>query len=403
MRQPIYLDYMATTPVDPRVAEAMQACLCLDGNFANPASVTHDFGQAARAVVEQAREQVANLIQADPREIIWTSGATEANNLAIKGAAEFYSQNGKHLITCATEHKAVLDPCIYLQEQGYEVTYLRPQANGLIDPEDFAAALRPDTLLASIMLVNNEIGVIQDIKTLAKIAKQQGVLFHVDAAQAAGKIPIDVSELPVDYMSLTAHKVYGPKGIGALYVRRKPKARLAAQLHGGGHEQGLRSGTLPTHQIVGMGKAFAIAAEEMAADYAHITSLQEKFLAGLADLEAFSMNGDQAQRYPGNLNLQFHYVDGEALLLGLKDIAISAGSACTSTTIEPSYVLKALGLTDHQAHSSVRISLGRFTTEADVDYAAQAICAEVTRLRRMSPLWDAYMNHQPLAQQWLQG
>jgi cysteine desulfurase len=386
MKLPIYLDYSATTPVDPRVAEAMIPYLC--EHFGNPASRSHSFGWDAEAAVEKAREQVAALVNADAKEIIWTSGATESNNLAIKGAAHFYASKGKHLITVKTEHKAVLDTMRELERQGFEVTYLDVQEDGLIDLEAFKAALRSDTILVSIMFVNNEIGVVQPIAELGDICREKGIVFHVDAAQATGKVEIDLQALKVDLMSFSAHKTYGPKGIGALYVRRKPRVRLEAQMHGGGHERGFRSGTLPTHQIVGMGEAFRLAKEEMTTENDRIRALRDKLLNGFSDMEAVYVNGDLAQRVPHNLNISFAYVEGESLLMAIKDIAVSSGSACTSASLEPSYVLRALGRDDELAHSSIRFSIGRFTTEEEVDYAVKLLHAKIGKLRELSPLWE---------------
>ncbi len=385
---PIYMDYGATTPVDPRVVDAMIPWL--REHFGNPASRSHAWGWEAEEAVEQARANVAALIGADPREIVWTSGATESNNLAIKGAAHFYQSKGKHLITVKTEHKAVLDTMRELERQGFEVTYLDVQENGLLDLDAVKAAIRPDTVLLSVMFVNNEIGVVQDIPALGALCRERGVIFHVDAAQATGKIAIDLATLPVDLMSLASHKTYGPKGIGALYVRRKPRIRLEAQMHGGGHERGMRSGTLPTHQCVGMGEAFRIAKEEMAQDLAHARTLQKRLLDGLQDIEQVFINGDLEQRVPHNLNISFNYVEGESLIMGIKGIAVSSGSACTSASLEPSYDLRALGRSDELAHSSLRMTIGRFTTEADIDYAVQTIRENVARLRELSPLWDMY-------------
>jgi len=390
MKLPIYLDYSATTPVDPRVAEEMCRCLTLEGNFGNPASRSHPFGWNAEQKVDQAREQVAALLHAHPKEIVWTSGATESDNLAIKGAAHFYKNKGRHIVTVKTEHKAVLDTCRQLEREGYQVTYLDVQENGLVDPETFAANLREDTILASVMHVNNEIGVIQDIDTLGEICRANGVLLHVDAAQSPGKVPIDVQKTPVDLMSLSAHKVYGPKGIGALYVRRKPRVRLEAQMHGGGHERGMRSGTLPTHQIVGMGAAFRIAQEEMVAENARLQVLRDKLQHGLQQMEEVYVNGDLKQRIAGNLNISFNFVEGESLMMALKGLAVSSGSACTSASLEPSYVLRALGRDDELAHSSIRFTLGRFTTETEVDTVLQQVHTQVERLRELSPLWDMY-------------
>ncbi|HNQ05449.1 MAG TPA: IscS subfamily cysteine desulfurase [Thiobacillaceae bacterium] len=388
VKTPIYLDYSATTPVDPRVAEKMIPYLT--EKFGNPASRSHGFGWEADTAVEQARAEVAALVRADPREIVWTSGATESNNLAIKGAAQFYKGKGKHLITVKTEHKAVLDTCRELERQGFEVTYLDVAASGLIDLDAFKAALRPDTILASVMFVNNEIGVIQDIPALGEVCRGKGVLFHVDAAQAAGKVDIDLSRLKVDLMSFSAHKAYGPKGIGALYVRRKPRVRLEAQMHGGGHERGMRSGTLPTHQIVGMGEAFRIAREEMHTETERIRMLRDKLLRGLADIEEVHVNGDMEARIAGNLNVSFNFVEGESLMMAIKDLAVSSGSACTSASLEPSYVLKALGRNDELAHSSIRFTIGRFTTEAEIDYAIRLLHEKIGKLREMSPLWEMY-------------
>ncbi len=385
---PIYMDYGATTPVDPRVVDAMIPWL--REHFGNSASRSHAWGWEAEEAVERARCQVADLIGADPREIVWTSGATESNNLAIKGAAHFYKDRGRHLITVKTEHKAVLDTMRELERQGFEVTYLAVQADGLIDLEAFKKAIRPDTILASIMLVNNEIGVIQDIETLGRICREKGVLLHVDAAQATGKVEIDLKELPVDLMSLASHKTYGPKGIGALYVRRKPRVRLEAQMHGGGHERGMRSGTLPTHQCVGMGEAFRLAKLEMKQDLAKAQALQKRLLDGLKDMEQVFVNGDLTHRVPHNLNISFNYVEGESLIMGIKGLAVSSGSACTSASLEPSYVLRALGLSDELAHSSLRITVGRFTTEKDIDDAIQMIRLNVEKLRDLSPLWEMY-------------
>ncbi|MGD9550041.1 MAG: IscS subfamily cysteine desulfurase [Burkholderiaceae bacterium] len=385
---PIYLDYAATTPVDPRVVQAMIPWL--HDHFGNPASRSHAWGWEAEEAVEKARGQVADLIGADPREIVWTSGATESNNLALKGAAHFYQGKGKHLITVKTEHKAVLDTMRELERQGFEVTYLDVQENGLLDLDRFKDALRPDTILASVMLVNNEIGVIQDIATIGALCREKGVVFHVDAAQATGKVEIDLRTLPVDLMSLASHKTYGPKGIGALYLRRKPRVRIEAQMHGGGHERGLRSGTLPTHQIVGMGEAYRIARAEMAQDLAKARALQKRLLDGLLQIEQAFVNGDLQQRVPHNLNISFNFVEGESLIMGIKNLAVSSGSACTSASLEPSYVLRALGRSDELAHSSLRLSIGRFTTEAEIDTAVQAIRENVARLRELSPLWEMY-------------
>ncbi len=390
MKLPIYFDYSATCPVDERVAEKMVKYLTMDGIFGNPASRSHRYGWQAEEAVDIAREQVADLLNADPREIIFTSGATESDNLAIKGAAHFYGKQGKHVITCKTEHKAVLDTCRQLEREGFEVTYMEPQSNGLIDLEKLKATMRDDTVLVSIMHVNNEIGVIQDIKAIGELCRERKIIFHVDAAQSAGKLPIDVQDTKVDLISLSAHKIYGPKGIGALYVRRKPRIRLEAQMHGGGHERGFRSGTLPTHQIVGMGEACRIAKEEMQKDYDHALMLRNRMLDGLKNLESVTINGDLEQRLPQNLNVSFAFVEGESLLMSLKDLAVSSGSACTSASLEPSYVLRALGLNDELAHSSIRFSFGRSTTEEEVDYAVEQIYIAVKKLREMSPLWDMY-------------
>ncbi|TKB44513.1 IscS subfamily cysteine desulfurase [Thalassotalea mangrovi] len=392
MKLPIYLDYSATTPVDKRVAEKMMEFLTTDGTYGNPASRSHKFGWQAEEAVDIARNQIADLINADPREIVFTSGATESDNLAIKGAARFYQKKGKHIITCKTEHKAVLDTCRELERQGFEVTYLDPESNGLVDLAKLEAAMRDDTVLVSIMHVNNEIGVIQDIAAIGELCRARKIIFHVDAAQSAGKIPIDLQELKVDLMSFSAHKMYGPKGIGALYVRRKPRIRLEAQMHGGGHERGMRSGTLPTHQIVGMGEACRIAKEEMQQDLEHVTAMRDRMMAGIKDLEQVFVNGDFNQRYPGNLNVSFNFVEGESLIMSLKDLAVSSGSACTSASLEPSYVLRALGLNDEMAHSSIRFSFGRFTTEEEVDYAIELIRKAITHLRDMSPLWEMFQD-----------
>jgi len=386
LSRPVYLDYAATTPVDPRVAAKMFPYLT--ERFGNPASRSHSYGWAAEEAVELAREQVALLIGADPREIVWTSGATESNNLAIKGAAEFYQGKGRHLITVATEHKAVLDTMRELERQGWAVTVLPVQDSGLIDTDAFQAAIRPDTVLASVMFVNNETGVIQDVAALGAICRKAGVIFHVDAAQATGKVAIDLSVLPIDLMSMSAHKSYGPKGIGALYVRRKPRIRIEAQMHGGGHERGMRSGTLPTHQIVGMGEAFHIAAKEMGTELERVRSLRDRLYNGLKSLDHVSINGDFERRTPNHLNMSFAYVEGESLLMGMKDIAVSSGSACTSASLEPSYVLRAMGRSDELAHSSVRFTIGRYTTEAEIDFTIARVCDVVTKLRELSPLWD---------------
>ena len=386
LKLPIYLDYSATTPVDPRVAEKMIPYLV--EKFGNPASRSHSFGWEAEAAVEAARDQVAALVNADPKEIIWTSGATESDNLAIKGAAYFYAGKGKHLITVKTEHKAVLDTCRELERQGFEVTYLDVQENGLIDLEALKAAIRPDTILISVMFVNNEIGVTQPVAEIGEICREKGIVFHVDAAQATGKIEIDLATLKVDLMSFSAHKTYGPKGIGALYVRRKPRVRLEAQMHGGGHERGFRSGTLPTHQIVGMGEAFRIAREEMVEENKRIGALRDRLFKGLSEIEAVYVNGDLEQRVPHNLNISFAYVEGESMLMAVKDLAVSSGSACTSASLEPSYVLRALGRNDELAHSSIRFTLGRFTTEEEIDYTVQLMRAKNGKLRELSPLWE---------------
>ncbi len=388
-RQPIYLDYSATTPVDPRVAAMMIPYLT--EHYGNPASRSHPYGWTAEKAVENAREEVAKLVGADPREIVWTSGATESNNLAIKGAANFYaSTKGKHIITIATEHKAVIDPIRELERQGFEATFLEPEDNGLVDLAKFKAAIRPDTVLASVMLVNNEIGVIQDIVAIGNICREAGVIFHVDAAQATGKVVIDLKNLPVDLMSFSAHKTYGPKGVGALYVRRKPRIRIEAQMHGGGHERGMRSGTLATHQIVGMGEAFRIAREEMATENERIRMLRDRLLAGLQGIEETYVNGDLEHRIPHNLNISFNYVEGESLIMAVKGIAVSSGSACTSASLEPSYVLRALGRSDELAHSSIRFSIGRFTTKEDVDYTIDLMKSKIEKLRELSPLWEMF-------------
>ena len=385
---PIYLDYGATTPVDPRVVDAMIPWL--REHFGNAASRSHAWGWEAEEAIEKARQQVADLIGADPREIVWTSGATESDNLAIKGAAQFYKGKGKHLITVKTEHKAVLDTMRELERQGFEVTYLDVQENGLLDLEVFKAAIRPDTILVSVMAVNNEIGVIQDLNTIGNLCREKGIIFHVDAAQATGKMPLDMATMPIDLMSLASHKTYGPKGIGALYVRRKPRVRLEAQMHGGGHERGMRSGTLPTHQIVGMGEAFRIAKDEMAQDLAHAKRLQQRLLDGLKDVEQVFVNGDLEHRVPHNMNISFNYVEGESLIMGIKGLAVSSGSACTSASLEPSYVLRALGRSDELAHSSLRMTIGRFTTEEEIDYAISTIRINVEKLRELSPLWEMF-------------
>jgi cysteine desulfurase len=392
LKTPIYFDYSATTPVDERVAEVMCACLTREGNFGNPASRSHPFGWDAEAAVERAREQVAALVGADPKEIVFTSGATESNNLAIKGAAHFYQKKGKHIVTVKTEHKAVLDTCRQLEREGFEVTYLEPQPDGLLNVETFASALRDDTILASVMHVNNEIGVIQDIQKLGEICRAKGVLLHVDAAQSPGKVEIDLATLPVDLMSFSAHKIYGPKGIGALYVQRKPRVRLEAQMHGGGHERGLRSGTLATHQIVGMGEAFRIAKAEMAEETPRILVLRQRLLTGLQDMDEVYVNGDLNQRVAGNLNISFNFVEGESLIMALKDLAVSSGSACTSASLEPSYVLRALGRNDELAHSSIRFTLGRYSTAEEVDYTIALVKDKVAKLRELSPLWEMHQD-----------
>ncbi|WP_299730983.1 IscS subfamily cysteine desulfurase [uncultured Endozoicomonas sp.] len=390
MKLPIYLDYSATTPVDPRVADKMIQCLSLEGNFGNPASRSHLFGWRAEEAVEDARRQVADLIHADPREIVWTSGATESDNLAIKGVARFYSKKGKHIITSKIEHKAVLDTCRQLEREGFEITYLEPGSDGLITPVMVEKALRDDTILVSLMHVNNEIGVINDIEAIGELTRARKIIFHVDAAQSVGKIPLNMETMKVDLLSISAHKLYGPKGIGALFVRRKPRIRLEAQMHGGGHERGMRSGTLATHQIVGMGEACRLAAEEMDAETVRLTALKERVLSQFSDLEEVHLNGSAEQRVPGILNISFAFVEGESLMMSLKDLAISSGSACTSASLEPSYVLRALGLSDELAHSSLRISLGRFTTEEEVDHAVKEIHVAVEKLRELSPLWDMF-------------
>jgi len=384
------MDYSATTPVDKRVAEKMAKYLTLEGDFGNPASRSHYYGWQAEKAVDEARSQVADLVGADPREIVWTSGATESNNLAIKGIANFYQKRGKHIITLKTEHKAVLDTCRQLEREGFEVTYLEPLSNGLLDTSVFKDAIREDTILASIMHVNNEIGVIQDIQSIGEICREHKIFFHVDAAQSAGKISIDLASLPVDLMSFSAHKIYGPKGMGALYVSRKPRVRLEAQIHGGGHERGMRSGTLATHQIVGMGEAFAIAKTEMLEEGKKIKQLRDRLLEGFSDMEEVVINGDIEQRVPGNLNISFNYVEGESLMMAISDVAVSSGSACTSASLEPSYVLRALGLSDELAHSSIRFSIGRYTTEKDVDDAIRLVREKVEKLRDLSPLWDMF-------------
>ena len=385
---PIYLDYSATTPVDPRVAATMIPYLT--EKFGNPASRSHAYGWVAEEAVERARGQVAALVNADPKEIVWTSGATESNNLALKGAANFYQGKGKHVVTVMTEHKAVLDTVRELERQGFSATFLAPEANGLLDLEKFEAALRPDTIIASVMLVNNEIGVVQDIAALGEICRKRGILFHVDAAQATGKVAIDLQQVKVDMMSFSAHKTYGPKGIGALYVRRKPRVRIEAQMHGGGHERGMRSGTLPTHQIVGMGEAFRIAQEEMATENERIRMLRDRLWQGLSSMEEVHLNGDIERRVPHNLNVSFSFVEGESLMMAIKEIAVSSGSACTSASLEPSYVLRALGRSDELAHSSIRFTIGRFTTTEEIDYTVELLKNRVGKLRDLSPLWEMY-------------
>ncbi|MCI0505208.1 MAG: IscS subfamily cysteine desulfurase [Gammaproteobacteria bacterium] len=390
MSHPIYMDYAATTPVDPRVAEKMMRYLTMDGEFGNAASRSHAFGWHAEEAIETARKQVADLVNANSKEIIWTSGATESDNLAIKGTAHFYNKKGKHIITSKTEHKAVLDTCRQLEREGFEVTYLDPEPNGLIALEKLKAAIRPDTILVSIMHVNNEIGIIQDITAIGEITREKGIIFHVDAAQSAGKVPIDLETMKVDLMSFSGHKIYGPKGIGALYVRRKPRVRIEAQMHGGGHERGMRSGTLPTHQIVGMGEAFRIAREQMAEDNQRITRLRDKLYHSLQDIEEVYLNGDIEHQVPNILNVSFNFVEGESLIMALKGIAVSSGSACTSASLEPSYVLRALGRNDELAHSSIRFSIGRFTTEENINFAIEQVHEAIAKLREMSPLWDMY-------------
>ncbi|MEC4725957.1 IscS subfamily cysteine desulfurase [Shewanella sp. D64] len=401
MKLPIYLDYAATTPVDPRVAEKMMQCMTMDGIFGNPASRSHRYGWQAEEAVDIARNQVADLINADPREIVFTSGATESDNLAIKGVAHFYQKKGKHIITSKTEHKAVLDTCRQLEREGFEVTYLAPEANGIISLATIEAAMREDTILVSIMHVNNEIGVIHDIDAIGELCRSKKIILHVDAAQSAGKLPIDVQTTKVDLISISAHKMYGPKGIGALYVRRKPRIRLEATMHGGGHERGMRSGTLATHQIVGMGEAAAIAKADMASDNARIAGLRDRLWNGVKGIEETYINGDADQRYCGNLNVSFNFVEGESLMMALKDLAVSSGSACTSASLEPSYVLRALGLNDEMAHSSIRFSIGRFTTEEEIDHAIETINKSIDGLREMSPLWEMFKDGIDLEQvQW---
>ena len=389
---PIYLDYLSTTPVDPRVVEAMTQCLSMDGVFGNPASRSHQYGWKAEEAIENARCQVAELINADPREIVWTSGATESDNLAIKGAAHFYQRKGKHIITSKIEHKAVLDTCRQLEREGFDVTYLEPNEDGLTTPEMITAAMREDTSVVSVMHANNEIGVVNDIAGIGEICRERGVIYHVDAAQSTGKLPLDMETMKVDLLSISAHKMYGPKGIGALYVRRKPRVRIEAQMHGGGHERGMRSGTLATHQIVGLGEAARIANAEMQAEGDRLKALRQRFWDAINDIPEVHMNGSRDHRLPGALNVSFAFVEGESLLMSLKDLAISSGSACTSASLEPSYVLRALGLNDELAHSSLRFSFGRFTTEDDVDQAAQSVRHAVDKLRELSPLWDMYQD-----------
>ena len=389
---PIYLDYLSTTPVDPLVVEAMTRCLSMDGVFGNPASRSHQYGWKAEEAIENARCQVAELINADPREVVWTSGATESDNLAIKGAAHFYQRKGKHIITSKIEHKAVLDTCRQLEREGFEVTYLEPNEDGLTTPEMIASALREDTTVVSVMHANNEIGVVNDIAGIGEVCRERGVIYHVDAAQSTGKLPLDMEAMKVDLLSISAHKMYGPKGIGALYVRRKPRVRIEAQMHGGGHERGMRSGTLATHQIVGLGEAARIATEEMQAEGDRLMGLRQRFWDAINDIPQVHINGSRDHRLPGALNVSFAFVEGESLLMSLKDLAISSGSACTSASLEPSYVLRALGLNDELAHSSLRFSFGRFTTEDDVDQAAQSVRHAVDKLRELSPLWDMYQD-----------
>ena len=388
--KPIYMDYSATTPVDKRVAEVMMKYLTMDGDFGNSGSRSHYYGWQAEDAVDKARKQVADLVGADPKEIVWTSGATESDNLAIKGIANFYQKKGKHIITLKTEHKAVLDTCRQLEREGFEVTYLDPDSNGILNLDVLKNAIREDTILVTIMHVNNEIGVIQDIEAIGNLCREHKVYFHVDAAQSAGKVEIDLSKLPVDLMSFSAHKIYGPKGIGALYVRRKPRVRIESQMHGGGQERGMRSGTLAVHQIVGMGEAFAVAKEQMKEDIQRISKLKDRLVAGFSDMEEVVINGDLHQRYPGIMNISYNYVEGESLMMAISDIAVSSGSACTSASLEPSYVLRALGLSDELAHSSIRFSIGRFTTEEDIDRAIELVRSKVEKLRDLSPLWDMY-------------
>jgi cysteine desulfurase len=390
MQLPIYFDYASTTPADPRVVKKMQECLSLDGNFGNPASRSHSFGWKAEEATEEARSNVASLVNCDPREIVWTSGATESDNLAIKGSARFNKSKGNHIITSKVEHKAVLDSCRQLEREGFEISYLDPNSNGIITPEMVVNSITDKTILVSLMHINNEIGVINDIESIGKITREKGIIFHVDAAQSTGKLPIDLSKLEIDLMSFSAHKTYGPKGIGAMYARRKPRVRLEAQIHGGGHERGMRSGTLATHQIVGMGEAFRIAKEDMFEDNIRIKSLRDKFWEGLKDMEEVYLNGDPEHRAAGFLNVSFNYVEGESLIMALKDIAVSSGSACTSASLEPSYVLRAIGLKDELAHSSIRFAIGRFTTEEEIEYTIGLVRNAVEKLRELSPLWDMY-------------
>ncbi len=390
MKKPIYMDNSATTPCDPRVAEKLCQHLTTEGVYGNPASRSHEYGWLADEAAEAGRAHVAALIGASPKEIVWTSGATESDNLALKGAAHFYKKKGNHLITVKTEHKAILDTCRQLEREGFEVTYLDPKEDGRLDLAVLEAAIKPETILVSVMHVNNEIGVIQNMSAIGKLTREKGILLHCDAAQSAGKIPVDVNEMNVDLLSLSAHKIYGPKGIGALYVRRKPRVRLEAQIHGGGHERGMRSGTLATHQIVGMGEAFRIAKEELASEAERIGKLRDKLLKGLQDIEEVYVNGDMEHRIPGNLNISFNYVEGESLIMALKDVAVSSGSACTSASLEPSYVLRALGRSDELAHSSIRFTIGRFTTEEEIDYTIELVKGKIGKLRELSPLWDMY-------------
>ena len=399
MKLPIYLDYSATTPVDPRVVEKMIPWL--SSNFGNPASRSHAFGWEAEAAVEQAREHVAALVNCDARELVWTSGATESINLAVKGAAHFYKDKGKHLVTVKTEHKATLDTMRELEREGFDVTYLDVDDQGMVSLEAFTAALRPDTIVGSVMYVNNEIGVVQDIAGMGEICRARGIIFHVDAAQATGKIPVDLGKLKVDLMSFSAHKTYGPKGMGALFVRRKPRVRIEAQMHGGGHERGMRSGTLPTHQIVGMGEAFRLAKQDMAADNDRIRMLRDRLWKGLSEIDEVYLNGDMTQRVPHNLNVSFNFVEGESLIMAIKDIAVSSGSACTSASLEPSYVLRALGRSDELAHSSIRFTVGRFTTEEEIDFAIELIKRKIAKLRELSPLWEMHQDGVDIASvQW---